>query len=385
MFRKAIRFLSHSTVYAQSLLSNGPNYLIFFVTGRCNLRCPHCFYLNEIENSDRKKELTLDEITKIAKQSPLLYHITFTGGETFLRKDLDEIVKVFYRYSGTRSVTLTTNGSYPDKVGEKVEEIPESCPNLIVRVPLSLDGPQAVHDKMRGLQGTWGKALETYESLSEIAARYSNVKLDVTSVLTQENVNSIEDLVDYVKNNMTVDNHAINFPRGAMQNEGKIVPAEEKYREITQRSRDDRKRFKYRFPLLSRILIFLRDMTESVIIEVQKSNRMPFVCEAGGKLIEMNEYGELFPCEVLDTLIKDKETLLPPTFSDAWMGNVRDYDYNIESVLSSHQAQEVSTFIENGGCACSFECAIGASLVFKPTNIFRIGSLKSGSIFRKTK
>ena len=76
--------------------------------------------MDEIENADKERELTVEEISKIAKGGSSLYHITFTGGETFLRDDIDEIVKLFYRFSNTRSVTITTNGTYPERVGEMV-------------------------------------------------------------------------------------------------------------------------------------------------------------------------------------------------------------------------------------------------------------------------
>ena len=157
------RLINHAIVYLRTLFSDGPNYLIFFITARCNFRCSFCFYLEEIENADKERELTLDEIKKIAKSSPVLYHVTFTGGETFLRDDIDEIVKLFYQYSNTRSVTITTNGSYPERIGKMVEEMAKSCPNLIVRVPLSLDGFKEVHDQIRGVPGTWEKVLHTYD------------------------------------------------------------------------------------------------------------------------------------------------------------------------------------------------------------------------------
>ncbi len=372
MVNRIIRLINHAVAYTRTLASDGPNYLIFFITGRCNLRCSFCFYLEEIENADKERELTLEEITKIAKHSPVLYHITFTGGETFLREDIDEIVKIFYRFSNTRSVTITTNGTYPERVGKMVEEMAKSCPNLIVRIPLSMDGFEEVHDRIRGMPGIWKKVLHTYELLRVIADKYSNVKIDVTSVLQKSNLDSIETLVDFVNNQMRVENHAINYPRGAIQEKENILPEEIKYKEIINRSSETRKQEKYQFPFFSRLLILMRGLTEMVIMEIQRKKKMPFVCQAGTSLIEMNEYGELFPCETLDTLIKDKETLRQPDFKESWMGNVRDHNYDIKQVLKTAPARRVNSFIQNEGCACTFECAIGASLVFKPTNIFKM-------------
>ncbi|KAF0225631.1 MAG: hypothetical protein FD176_317 [Rhodospirillaceae bacterium] len=369
--RRLVRLADHGRVYLRTLLSDGPTYLIFFVTGRCNLRCAHCFYIEEIEHADKSRELTLAEIESIARKAPALYHITFTGGETFLRDDIADIVEMFYRHASTRSVTLTTNGTVPELIARAVERIAIACPNMVVRVPLSVDGTEPVHDKSRGMQGAWKKAMRTYEMLRQVADRHDNVKLDLTSVLTQLNGDDIEKLAEYVKANMKVDNHAINLARGAIRDPESIRPAEGIYERIIERTRGDRTRSKYRFPLLSRILIAMRNMTEQTIQWVQANGRMPFVCEAGTRLIEMNEYGELFPCEILDTLIANGETLAPAPFEKSWMGNVRAHEYDLRAVLASDQAKAVSRFIRDGGCACTFECAIGASLVFRPVNIFK--------------
>lgn len=369
--RKALRLVDHAQVYVRALLSSGPNYLILFITGRCNLRCAHCFYLDEIEHADKKRELTLEEIGKMARNSPILYHITFTGGETFIRTDIADIVKEFYNHAHTRSVTLTTNGTYPDRVAEQVQAIAKACPNMIVRVPLSLDGTEAVHDKSRGLAGTFRKVMRCYELLRAVADAHNNVKLDITSVLTQSNASDIQALVDFVQANLVVDNHAINFPRGNVKDPEALLPSEAVYKDIVEGSSAGRKRTCYRFPLFSRVLIFLRDLVENAIKYVQRVGRMPFVCEAGTRLIEINEYGELFPCEVLDSQIRDGQTLAPAPFKEAWMGNVRDHDYDLRKVLAMPQARAVAEFIRGGGCACTFECAIGASFVFKPSNILR--------------
>ena len=121
-----------------------------------------------------------------------------------------------------------------------------------------------------------------------------------------------------------------------------------------------------------RLLIILQVIQIIRLKNIIRKKKMPFVCQAGASLIEMNEYGELFPCETLDTLIKDEETLRPVDFNESWMGNVRDHNYDIRQVMDTAQARRVTSFIQKEGCACTFECAIGASLVFKPTNLLKM-------------
>ena len=71
-------------------------------------------------------------------------------------------------------------------------------------------------------------------------------------------------------------------------------------------------------------------------------------------------------------MAKDEETLRQADFKESWMGNVRDHNYDIKQVMTTSQARRVSSFIQKEGCACTFECAIGASLVFKPTNLLKM-------------
>jgi|TARA_Y100000031_G_scaffold155950_1_gene208516 MoaA/NifB/PqqE/SkfB family radical SAM enzyme len=349
----------------------GPNYLIFFVTAKCNLRCPHCFYLDEIENANPGQELQLEEISIIAQNAPLLYHVTLTGGETFIRKDIDEIATLFYKYSHTRSFTITTNGMLSDRVKEKVEQIAINCPNAIIRIPLSIDGIGDIQDKVRGKKGVWDQTMKTYHNLRDLSDRYDNIKIDVTSVLSRINESSIHDLVDYVKNNMKVDNHCILLARGAIRDKGDVVAKKEIFEELADKT-IHRRRGKYKFPIFSRIWVYMREATEAANIEIQKRKRMPFTCQAGRRLIEMSEYGEIFPCEILDSLIEEGNTLKAPLFNKSYMGNVRDFDYDVNKVLKTKKAFKVLEFVKNNGCFCTFECAIGASLIFEPKNFWRL-------------
>ena len=52
-------------MYKSLLKLNFPSYVIFFITSKCNARCRFCFYWKNIEESDKKKELDLEEIEKI--------------------------------------------------------------------------------------------------------------------------------------------------------------------------------------------------------------------------------------------------------------------------------------------------------------------------------
>lgn len=371
----AIKNANRTWHFLQCLFDRTPHYMILYVTARCNLRCPHCFYLEEIESAAKDRELKVEEYEKIAKSLPHLLQLTCTGGETFVRQDIDEIALRFYKYANTRFFTFTTNGTFPERIAEKVERICKACPLAVIRVPLSIDGIGDIHDKVRGKEGTFDKVMETYRLLDALSRRLDNLRVDATSVLSKLNEEHVPVLVDFIKNRMEIENHTILYARGAIREPEKIVPKTQKYKDLV-RNLFGRAEKTYRHPLISRIFVRLRESVEATIIEIQKKDVMPFPCQAGESFIELNEYGNLFPCEILQTLMNEGKAR-PKDFKDTWMGDVRDYDYNVPKALSSPKALAIRTFIQNKGCACTFECAIGSSLAFHPENWKRLMTQKA--------
>ncbi len=223
-----------------------------------------------------------------------------------------------------------------------------------------------MHDQVRGKEGTFDKVMETYRLLDALARRVDNLRVDATSVLSKLNEDHLPQLVDFVKNRMEIENHTILYARGAIREPEKIVPKTQKYKQMMQNFLS-RKEKRYRFPLISRAFVRLREAVESTIIEVQKKDVMPFVCQAGESFIELNEYGNLFPCELLQSLMTDGKAR-PKEFTDTWMGDVRQFEYDVPKALNSPKALAIRKFIQNKGCACTFECAIGSSIAFHPKN-----------------
>ena len=115
-----------------------PIHLTFFVTRRCNARCPYCFYLesespecgNSPENLD--DELSLEEVQKMAPSFGRLLWLAFSGGEIFLRKDLVEISQTFYQYNKPSIMLFPTNGLMPNLIRKNIEKILTSFPKCVV-------------------------------------------------------------------------------------------------------------------------------------------------------------------------------------------------------------------------------------------------------------
>src|SRR5581483_7169959 len=91
-----------------------PQWLIFFVTARCNARCSMCSYWEEIEQATQEHELTLDEIRRVARSLPKITYLSLSGGEPYLREDLVEIVQAIVDTADPVFVSIPTNGAFPD-------------------------------------------------------------------------------------------------------------------------------------------------------------------------------------------------------------------------------------------------------------------------------
>jgi MoaA/NifB/PqqE/SkfB family radical SAM enzyme len=174
-----------------------PSFLTFSVNNYCNQLCKTCNIWKNNPVEEKKKELKLDEIERIFSQFPKIFWLTITGGEPFLRRDLVEIVKIAYEKSKVNVLTITTNGSLPDIIEKDVKEILRSCKNLTLIVNVSVDGDRELHDKIRGVEGSFDKAVETIEKLKKIKSR--RLIVGINSVISIFNVDKLYNLLNVVR------------------------------------------------------------------------------------------------------------------------------------------------------------------------------------------
>ena len=131
-----------------------PRNCVWELTLACNLRCEHC---GSRAGRVRPKELSLDECLGVVDQLGDLgcELVTLSGGEPTLKKGWDVIARAVADRG--MYVNMVTNGYYKDD---------ESARDVAVRareagmcnVGISVDGPQAVHDAIRG-QGAFAKTI----------------------------------------------------------------------------------------------------------------------------------------------------------------------------------------------------------------------------------
>ena len=126
-----------------------PLKLNFCLTYWCQYRCKTC----NIWQRRPSDELTTQEVIAIVRENPDITWLDLTGGEIFLRPDIDEILEA--AVTGWRRLAVLhfpTNGFLTDRIVTSVERIAGRGPARTI-VTVSLDGDEPLNDEIRGIKG----------------------------------------------------------------------------------------------------------------------------------------------------------------------------------------------------------------------------------------
>jgi MoaA/NifB/PqqE/SkfB family radical SAM enzyme len=330
-----------------------PIQLTFFVTRRCNAHCPFCFYLRSADGpGPHGKELTLQEIDRIASSMGDLLWLAFSGGEIYLREDITEIARIFYRRNRPAIMLFPTNGMLPELIRKRTEEVLRSCTRSVVVVKLSLDGVGPAHDALRNTPGSFERTMQTYELLCELVPAYPHFELGVNTVFCSANQDAMDSIIDYVLGMSDIRTHTISLARGALLEERFKTVDLAKYERAIQRLELNLKRGRastYRFTG-ARMKAAQDILQRKLILRTAREQQGVIDCYAGRLNVVLRENGELYPCEIRED----------------GFGNVRDYGYDIRKMLGTETASGVVGSIQRRECFCTHECYFMTNILFNP-------------------
>ncbi len=334
-----------------------PHYLIFYVTSKCNLRCKHCFYLEELGQHD---DLSLQEIQRVAEGVAPLDFLRLTGGEPLLRKDLPEIIALFYTHARTRRMGVISNGTLPQRTLPLVERIFELSPNLTLDLGVSIDGLQDIHDEMRGAPSTFEKARATVQTLVENRERFPGLLTSLVITVSGKNLHQLDALYDELST-WGVDRLSVNMVRGRLADDTlKQVPFA-RYREFAERLEAYHKeRQRGLKPILQR---GKNRLTRKAIEQVVNGQASDLPCKAADAICVLYSDGAVSVCETLDDVPKEA-LVLDGQPVEPLLGNLRENGYDLRAVLNGEKADRARRWIEKTRCSCTHECFLTASILW---------------------
>lgn len=161
--------------------------IIWELTSRCNLHCRHCFVNVSPCTKLVNDELTTHEVSHIIDQldSIPVGKIMLTGGEIFVRDDIEFIIKRIREKCKDIVIDITTNALLLDK--NKIYSLRDL---EIDEFSVSLDGPRDVYQKIRGAQVDYTKLISNIRELI-----FVGINIDGIMVLHKLTASTIEQTI----------------------------------------------------------------------------------------------------------------------------------------------------------------------------------------------
>jgi len=323
--------------------------LTLFVTNKCNLSCKYCFLKDS--SLVKQVELEFSEIKKTLSgfRYPL-EEIVITGGEPFLNKDLERLCTFIDRNEIAKTISIPTNGSQPDIVYNITKRIIKD--NAInIKILVSIDGPEDVHDSLRNKKGSFDSAIQTLSMLKELCDASPNFDLNALTVISKDNIADIKGLIKLL---IRYDiKHVFNLIRGShistfhidekMSSDLEAYEARDNMPSIKELQRaylsiyrsNKKAKFKFLHPAQTPIFSYLLNVLE------YKKRLIPCFC--GYRTGVLYSSGDLALCEMTKPI-----------------GNIRETNYVFNELWDTEKADLFRQKMKK--CACTHECALFDSL-----------------------
>lgn len=296
------------------------------ITYKCNCNCIMCSIPKK-----KTEDLSIEFYDRIFDDSNLncIKSINITGGEPFLRDDVEAIVDIILKKcTNLKEIIFSTNGTIASSVARIGQIIKKNCTCSFI-VSVSLDATNIHADEIRGLKDIYLKQMETIIQLADLKNRYNNVKIVAAMTITKRNYEDILPVFNWAKEHqILVDYIYATVNTTYIDSEGKkelfVLSDEENEKVIRDLS------IIYRDRLIASDRVYYENLFEKLIYQT-KSKRACMNYEKRGILIEAN--GNVRVCGM------DKRTylgnLLDETFTEIYQKKLPEMSEICETCLTN--------------------------------------------------
>ena len=309
--------------------------------------CPGpCRYCSIWQLKDRRdEELTSAELDSIFSSKHMnLKKVHLTGGESHMTDTYFRVVDSLYKYHKDIVIDTPITGWFPERHVEISKYVLNKAP--LYRLDVSLDGDEEVNGRIRLRKDGYKLAIKTIEELKKLKGAVIRIQFTIY----KENHHQIEWIYNLAKelgiglylgygrfNPERYRNCQDNLNKEEL-NYDSFVWTQEELDSIDRQLRNigyDKSRYaaKYKF--------------QKAIYDKQP---IEFDCYMGTRSIDIDPYGEIYPCLMLRDYLR--------------MGNIRQ-DGGFDKVLESKKALEVHKKIREKYCQkdCTFTCGTKIKLI----------------------
>jgi len=218
-------------------------------------------------------------------------------------------------------MNLTTNGLLPDLIVEKVEEIISLKPPQFITV-VSLDGYKELHDFIRGVEGSWEKAVETYRYLRELSKEKKNFQtflgLTISPFNVGEFMKTLFSLREVIEEILPKDIHVNLFHSSDHYYLNKAEDSDIYKKKLP----DELDLIRSLKGIPSNIIMLLEERYLKFAKKYAKERRTPMSCKVLQTSCFVDPEGNVYPC----------------TIYGKKLGNLREVDFDLKRILKSKLA-----------------------------------------------
>lgn len=312
------------------------------ITYKCNLKCKTCniwkLYITQPEVE--KEELDATEwIHFFERIGDFLFMLNIGGGEFILKDGIGDILQFVFKQSDIPKIIIITNGYESDRIYNLLQELLKVSPVWkFIRVNISCDGLESIHDQTRGCENVFTRVISLFRHLRELTSRFINFQVALSYTISSYNIGRLGEFWSEMRQqiNLSPDEVCFNFQHYTYG-----------FR-VTNKEYDEMSRFRLR----SDLNIALD------IIRLRKSNDL---------LSKLRNQGDSFYLKKIIDFINDSKKMIIPCISPGncslyiepdgticpcghWqysLGNIRN---NLEDVFSPANIKKLRSDIKKGEC-----------------------------------
>ncbi len=315
--------------FTSMLNACGKPYISLILTKRCNAKCQMCnCHLNPTKP---EKEFSPSLIDKL----PQMKSTTLTGGEPFLRNDIEEILKRLH--GKTDRILINTNGYFTERICEVCAEFPS------VGVRISIDGNEKTHDAIRGIPDIYSHAMDTIERLIKIRGKHD---LGIGFCVQDCNYTELIPTFEWAEKrglefgfSVVQNSSFFNKSDNEIKQEECVLKELQKLTQGYLKSNNPRKWAR----------AYFSKGAEKYVQNMEK----PLRCDAGRTSFFVGPYGDVMPCNDFP--------------EDVVMGNLNEQSW--DEIVNSDRGKQVVRMCENCNINCWSICNMGSQI---RKNIFKI-------------
>lgn len=270
-------------------------------TYRCTNKCLMC----DIWKHPTRPEEEFN--AGLLEKLPRLSFCNITGGEPFLREDIEEIVGILKRKAGR--IVISTNGYFTEKIIKLVKEAGD------IGIRISIEGLPAANDELRGIKDGFDHGLRTLLELQRLGLK--DIGFGIT--VSDRNARDMLELYQLAKA-MNVEfataavhnSYYFHKADNEINNKDAVIECFEELIEELLRTRKPKNWFRAYF--------------NYGLINYIKGNSRLLPCGAGEDMFFLDPRGEIRPCNGMDeaTPASSMGNLNEQSFEEIWKSERAD-------------------------------------------------------------